>query len=212
MQFINALLDWCKKTVKGLVRPIAQGLNTMSGGHLSPHTITFIGLIMHLPIAVFVATNHPIWAGVLLIVFGLFDTLDGELARLQGSESAVGMMLDSTTDRMKEIILYMGIAYFLVSQATSTAQTATIVVAAAGGSILVSYINAWGEAVLASRSSGKHRINSTFRGGLMRFEVRMFLLVFGLLTGWLWWSVAIIAVAAWLTAFERLNNVVKRLA
>ncbi|HTE57440.1 MAG TPA: CDP-alcohol phosphatidyltransferase family protein [Verrucomicrobiae bacterium] len=211
MQPINSFLDQCKKLVKGVVRPIAQGLNNVSGGQLSPNTVTIVGLCMHIPIAWLIAQDSPVWAAGLLVVFGLFDTLDGELARLQKRESSVGMLLDSTTDRMKEIILYIGIAYLLVSQSSSLpwqpATIAAVAAAACGGSILVSYVNAWGEAILAAKGH-KHTINQTFRSGLLRFEIRMVLIILGLLTGWLLYVVAAIAVLAWLTALERLRNII----
>ena len=215
MQFLNSFLDWCKFVVKRLMRPVAWALQSLSGGKLSPHVVTITGLLAHIPIAVLIATGHPIWAGVLLVIFGLFDTLDGELARLQGSESAVGMLLDSSVDRMKEIVLYIGIAYFLVNHAATgpfdSPQTAAVVVAACGGSMLVSYINAWGDAVLSTHSHQKHAVNQTFRSGLLRFEVRMFLLVVGLLSGGLLQVVCVIALLAWFTAFERLHSVIRRL-
>lgn len=216
MKPINDFLDAVKSVVKRIMRDIARKLNKITGGELSPNAVTFTALFMHVPIALLIASGHHIWAGLLLIFFGLFDTLDGELARIQGTESPVGMMLDSSTDRMKEILLYIGIAYFLVDRAATTtwepAQIAALVAGAVGGSVLVSYINAWGDAVLSATPQKKHAVNATFRSGLMRFEVRMFLIIFGLLTGWLLPIVGLIAILVWLTAFERLNNVIKRLS
>lgn len=214
MQPINSFLDQAKKAVRDFVRPLASGLNTATGGQLSPNTVTFVGFAMHVPIVWLIATGSWSWAAVLLVIFGLFDTLDGELARLQKRESKVGMLLDSTTDRMKEIILYVGIAYALfngvISLPWSDAAVAAFVVAACGGSVLVSYVNAWGEAVMTA-AGHKHVINQTFRSGLLRFEVRMALLIFGLLTGWLLYIIAFIAGMAWLTAFDRLRNITKKL-
>jgi len=196
------------------MHPVAAVLDRLSGGRLSPNSITATGLIMHVPIALLIANGNVLWAALLLVVFGLFDTLDGELARLQGTSSPAGMLLDSTTDRMKEIILYIGIAYFLVSRASTpqnAGHVAAIVAAACGGSVLVSYVNAWGEAILGAHSKNKHTMNQTFRSGLMRFEVRMALLVLGLLSGWLLQFVGAIAVLTWLTAGERLQNILRRL-
>ncbi|MDQ5958686.1 MAG: CDP-alcohol phosphatidyltransferase family protein, partial [Patescibacteria group bacterium] len=61
---------------------IAGLLNKISGGKITPNGITWFGFFMHIPIAYFIATGNLIIAGVGLIIFGLFDTLDGELARL----------------------------------------------------------------------------------------------------------------------------------
>jgi phosphatidylglycerophosphate synthase len=210
---VNSLLDWCKISVKRLVRPLARGLNRLSGGRLSPNAVTITGLLLHLLIATLIARGSTAWAGGLLIVFGLFDTLDGELARLQGTASPAGMFLDSVTDRMKEVILYMGIAYFLLDHTglASSPRVAAVVVAAAGGSLITSYINAWGDAVSTAHSNKKHAVNQTFRGGLMRFEVRMALIVLGLLSGWLVQAVVLIAVLAWITALSRMQSVIRRL-
>lgn len=216
MKPVNNLLDAVKNAVKGYMRRIAKVLNQATGGKLSPNTITIIGLVAHVPIAWLIATGHPIWAAGLLVFFGLFDALDGELARIQKSQSSVGMMLDSTTDRMKEIILYIGITYFVVIGMwvpEDAAYVAALVVAAIGGSVLTSYINAWGEAVMSAHTSRKKQeVNQTFRGGLARFEVRIFLIAFGLATGWLVPVISVIAVLVWWTAFERLISVIRRLA
>jgi CDP-diacylglycerol--glycerol-3-phosphate 3-phosphatidyltransferase len=210
---IAALLDWCKARVRRVMRGVARVLNKLTGGRIRPNTVTLVGLAMHVPIAVLIATRHPLWAAGLLVIFGLLDTLDGELARLQGTTSAVGMFLDSTTDRMKEIILYVGIGYRLLEHAPygSTGFNAAVVVAACGGSILVSYINAWGDAVMSS-SGKRHTVNQAFRGGIMRFEVRMTLLVIGLLTDMLFPVVVLLAVSVGLTAIGRMYHVIRRLA
>lgn len=193
---------------------VAKWLNRVTGGRLSPNAVTIVGLLAHIPIAYLIATDSWPLAALLLLIFGLFDTLDGDLARLQKVDSPAGMLLDSTTDRMKEIILYIGIGYGLVSYAKSAQEaaiTTAFIAAACGGSVLVSYVNAWGEVVMASAGLQKHKINQAFRGGILRFEVRMFLLIFGLVTGWLESVVIVIAILAWFTALERLYNITKRL-
>lgn len=215
MKLVNNFLDACKNAVKRVMRAIAKLLNDITKGKLTPNTVTIVGLMAHVPIAWLIATGHPIWAAGLVIIFGLFDSLDGELARIQGTQSSVGMLLDSTTDRMKEIIIYIGIVYFAVGGMwvpADAAYVAALTVAALGGSVLTSYINAWGEAVLSSHTKRKKQeVNQTFRGGLMRYEVRIFLIAFGLATGWLVPVIAIIAVLVWVTAFERLIGVIRRL-
>ncbi len=193
------------------MRVIAGWLNSLSGGKLSANTITLTGLLAHLPIAYLIATGHIIWAGGLLAIFGLFDTLDGELARLQKKTSAVGMFLDSSTDRMKEILLYCGMVFFLLDT-TSTHVAIFILVAALGVSLLTTYLNAWGEVVLSHYSRAKdHQINSTFRSGLLGFELRMFLIVAGLLSGKLIVALSIILVLGTVTVWQRFMNIIQAL-
>jgi phosphatidylglycerophosphate synthase len=144
-----------------------------------------------------------------LVIFGLFDTLDGELARLQKRASSAGMLLDASTDRMKEVLLYSGIAYSLaVSPQPATAAWAAF---ALGASICVSYVKAKGETAIASSGLSANEVNKLFQDGLLRFEVRMFLLVVGLLSNQLLWVVIVIGVLSAFTAIDRLIKISRRL-
>lgn len=169
-----------KTAVRNLMCRIANVLNRVSGGRITPNHITWSGLLAHIPIGVLIGADYLVIAGVLLIIFGLFDTLDGELSRLQKTSSASGMFLDSFTDRLKEVWLYIGIGWWSVYYA-ETAWLAVLAIACVGISVLISYLNAWGEAVLANHSKNGHAVNKTFRGGILGFEVRMFLLVIAFL-------------------------------
>lgn len=192
------------------MREFAKVLHKISGGRLHPDTVTIIGVLMHVPIAWLIATRHPLWAALLLVIFGLFDTLDGELARLQKRASAKGMLLDASTDRFKETLLYSGIAYFLA--AGTHPEMAAWAAAACGASISVSYVKAKGEsAVAASKTIAHDTLNRMFKDGLLTFEMRMALLVVGLLTGTLEWVVVIIAIFAGFTAVQRLVTITKAL-
>lgn len=199
------------------MRVIARFLNGASGGRLSPNTVTIIGLLMHIPIALLIVNEQFYWAAGLLVIFGLFDSLDGELARLQGKASPAGMLLDSVTDRMKEVILYMGVGYILATEALADNKDvglyAALMVAVVGGSMLTSYVNAWGEVVMTRNKKDTHTaVNQAFRGGLMRFEVRMFLLVVALLTQWFTPILLFVALFSWLTAVERLAGIIRRVS
>jgi len=206
---MNSILEAIKTQVRAIMRIIAKALNKISGGKITPNSVTIVGLLAHVPIAYLIATRHPLWGALLLVIFGLFDTLDGELARLQHRTSPSGMLLDSVTDRMKEVIIYVGIAYYFV--AIGLPYYSVWAAAALGASVVVSYINAWGEAVMAHASLAKQTVNQVFRGGLLRFEVRMFLLVVGLALGGLRYIVPAIAILASITALQRLYLVMKGL-
>jgi phosphatidylglycerophosphate synthase len=167
---------------------------------------------MHAPIAYLIATEHNLLAAILLTVFGLFDTLDGELARLQKREGDRGGLLDAVTDRMKEVVLYTGAAFALVSSAHP--KMAVWAVAACGASICVSYVKAKGEATVART---KHQIpytqlNKMFADGLVPFEVRMAILIAGLLANQLAYTLVIITILASYLAFQRLIKITKQLS
>jgi phosphatidylglycerophosphate synthase len=189
-----------RSAVRAIARAVARFLNAVSGGHITPSMVTYTGLLAHLPIAWLIATTHNVWAAGLLIIFGLFDVLDGELARLQGTTSQAGMLLDSVTDRVKEVLLYLGVSYAIVFG--ERPHMAVWAVAACGASLLVSYVNAWGEAVSAGQPKS-HQINKAFRTGLMGYEVRMFVLVVGLLSNRIILATMVIALLASLTALQR---------
>jgi CDP-diacylglycerol--glycerol-3-phosphate 3-phosphatidyltransferase len=195
-------MDTIRSTVKGFMRHVAQTLDKVSGSKITPNAVTITGLLAHLPIAWLIATRHPYWAALLLVIFGLFDTLDGELARLQHRDSAAGMMLDAVTDRMKEIILYTAVAYAIVAKGQP--YLAIWAVVACGCSLLVSYVKAKGETAVKDQHLSANEINRLFQDGLMRFEVRMGVLVIGLLVSRLVAAVVLIALLSAFTAVRRL--------
>lgn len=203
------LLDTARDGVRAGMRRIARGLNALSGGKVTPNTVTLFGFAMHIPIAYLIAVEQGYWAAGLLVVFGLFDALDGELARLQGKASSAGMVLDASTDRMKEVLLYTGAAYALVS--SSNPKHAVWAVAACGASLCVSYVKAKGETAVQDSKLTPNQINRLFADGLMRFEIRMLVLIIGLVANQLAVAIAVIAVSATLTAFSRLIRITRKL-
>ncbi|CAN5646393.1 archaetidylinositol phosphate synthase [soil metagenome] len=210
MKLINNLLDWCRAIVRNAISRVAVVLDRLSGGRLTATHITLIGLLAHLPIAWLIATGELPIAAVLLAIFGLFDTLDGAMARVQNKESLAGMFLDSTTDRIKEVILYCGIVSYLIGLPDTT--VIVVAVAALGASLLTSYINAWGEVTLAaSIKKHTHKVNQALRIGLGGFEVRMALLVAGLILNRLEIIIYVILVLALLTIAQRIMNTLQRL-
>ena len=205
------MIDRIKKTVRRAMSKLAGLLNHLSGGKLHPDMVTMVGFVMHMPIALLIATRHNYWAAILLLIFGLFDTLDGELARLQKRDSTRGMLLDASTDRLKEVLLYSGAAYALaLSHHPATAAWAA---AACGASISVSYVKAKGEAAIAlSKKQLTHsQLNHLFDGGLLSFEIRMIILILGLVLDQLAVVVAVIAILASFTALQRLARISKQL-
>jgi phosphatidylglycerophosphate synthase len=209
MKLVNTFLDACRTVVRGWMNLLAGILNTVSGGKLSPNAVTILALIMHLPIAWLIATDHYWWAAALLLVFGLFDALDGALARLQKRAGNAGMLLDATTDRIKETMLYCGIAYSLA--AGTNPKLAVWAVAACGASLCVSYVKAKGETAVSDHNLTPNEINRLFQDGLLRFEIRMTILIAGLVLNWLTPAVIVIAIFSTITAIGRLISITKYL-
>lgn len=204
------LINFVRTHIRAVIKIFAHWLNRVTNGKVSPDTVTWIGFVMHLPIAYCIVRGDYILAAVLLLIFGLFDTLDGELARLQSRASSRGMLLDAVTDRLKEVVLYTGIAVRL-SDLHSSAVAWCVV--ACGASLSVSYVKAKGEAAFASQARGMnhHKLNYMFKDGLMSFEIRMVVLFIGLLTNQLAVAVIFIALSSLLTIIPRYTHIAKEL-
>lgn len=206
-------VDVVRQAVRRVVLVVARWLNRLTAGKLHPSTVTVVGVVLHLPIALLIAGGSYWWlAALMLVVFGLFDALDGDLARLQHRVTNNGGFLDASTDRIKEVMLYTSAAYWFAQ--TARPSDAAWAVAACGASLCVSYVKAKGEAVIAT--DGKKLpypvINKLFADGLLPFELRMVLLIAGLLSGYLFWAVAVIAVLSAYTALQRMVRISRALS
>jgi CDP-diacylglycerol--glycerol-3-phosphate 3-phosphatidyltransferase len=208
---MKTVVQGIKNYIRVIMRSVARGINKISGGKVTPNGVTIFGTLMHIPIAFLIATDHFMWAAILLLVFGLFDTLDGELARLQNRSSVQGMLLDASTDRIKEAMLYTGIAYVLATGPHPAG--AAWAAAAVGASITVSYVKAKGEAAVASskKEIPHHTLNRMFADGILTFEIRMFILFVALLADYLLVATAIVAIGATYTALQRLVRISRKL-
>jgi CDP-diacylglycerol---glycerol-3-phosphate 3-phosphatidyltransferase len=139
----------------GLRKGFRPFLSTLHKVGVTPNQITTTGTILNGGVAVLVVFDHLIWAGILLLVAGLFDMLDGSLARLTHKVTPFGAFLDSSLDRVSEGMVLAGVAYFLAAQGGHRASIdAALVVLALLGSILVSYTRARAESLGVECKSG----------------------------------------------------------
>ena len=128
--------------VRGLALPIALALGRLG---LTPNGLTVLGFVGTCLAAV--AAGYQLWvpAGVLVIVFGIFDLFDGALARATGKASKFGAFLDSTLDRTGENLVLAGVAVGC-AQAGFTVGVLLAVLAMAFASV-VTYARAKAEVV-----------------------------------------------------------------
>lgn len=203
-------LDASRDYVRARMTTLAGWLHRTSDGRLQPDHITYIGFVMHIPVALAIAFDAFVLAAVLLVVFGLFDALDGALARLQSSSSDAGMLLDASTDRLKEIFIYTGAAYAMITFLDQPIGAVWAVVAC-GASLSVSYVKAKGETAVKDTSLSTSQVNRLFADGLMRFEVRMGVIVVGLIANQLLIALIIVAILSSYTAFARLLRISRTL-
>ena len=140
---------------------------------LTPNIVTFIGFILNLGVAVvFVMgaekTNrgdlsYVGWAGALILFAGLFDMLDGQVARVGKMKSSFGALFDSVLDRYSELFMFLGICYYLISHHYLMSSLFAFI--GMIGSMMVSYTRA--------RAEG---LGIECKGGLMQRPERIVLL------------------------------------
>jgi CDP-diacylglycerol--glycerol-3-phosphate 3-phosphatidyltransferase len=136
------LTDQLRARFKGVLDPIGAFFNHIG---LTPNTMTILGLIGNAIGALFLAMGHMTIGGIIILLMGPVDALDGTMARLRGEPGKFGAFVDSVTDRYSELIILMGLLYYYVEQGDAVATL--LIYAAAAGSVLVSYIRARGQSL-----------------------------------------------------------------
>ncbi|MDY0041969.1 MAG: CDP-alcohol phosphatidyltransferase family protein [Desulforhabdus sp.] len=113
---------------------------------LKPNHITFMGLFTSF-LAGIAFAYRPFWGGLLTLLTGLLDTLDGSLARTLGHAKKSGAFLDSVLDRYTEFIIYLGIWCYFYRHGTGTPFISLTILLILFGSLMVSYTRARAESL-----------------------------------------------------------------
>lgn len=133
-----------KESARGILAPVVRLAIAL---HLTPNTITVIGLLITIAASALVGAGWLIVGAAVLTAGSLLDAVDGALARAQGGGTAFGSFLDSTLDRASEAILYAGIATWFLTTLEEPAVPVVAVFVALSGSFLVSYARARAEGI-----------------------------------------------------------------
>jgi CDP-diacylglycerol--glycerol-3-phosphate 3-phosphatidyltransferase len=176
---------------KGVLDPLGTFFNKLG---LMPNTMTILGLVGNTIGAYFLARGNMLVGGILILIMGPVDALDGTMARLRGEPTKFGAFVDSVTDRYSELVIFMGLLFYYLQKADWL--TAGVVYLAAAGSVLVSY----------ARARGQSLGYDTKVGILTRFE-RYLVLSPALIFNLPWLGAWIIAIFANLTAVQRILDV-----
>lgn len=176
---------------KGFLDRIASAVNRTG---ILPNTITLLGFLGTLAGAILIGRGEIMWGGILVLLMGPLDALDGAMARQRGDLTEYGAFFDSVTDRYSELVIYAGLIYYFSQQGSSLYVCLTF--AAAAGSVLVSYTKARAEALGFSAKVG-------ILTRIERYLVMAPCLVFNIPHIAVW----IIAVLANVTAVQRIVKV-----
>ena len=118
-------------------------------GHINPNILTVIGVSLNVGCGLLFGMGRFFSAGITLIVANLFDMLDGQVARLSGRVTRFGGFLDSSLDRLSDMVVFVGLMVFY-ARATEFHSTLNVFLAGAGlmGSVMVSYASARAESLI----------------------------------------------------------------
>lgn len=166
---------------------------------LSPSVITVSGALICLAAAATFAAGRFLAGGLLLGLGGLFDLVDGIVARQNGSESKVGAFLDSTLDRLVDMAVLVGLMvhYAVAGQPGWVALAGLVLIT----SVMTSYAKARAET-----------LGQSIAKGIFERGERIGLLVVAGLTGWMLPILGILAVGGLITASQRFVQACRKLA
>jgi CDP-diacylglycerol--glycerol-3-phosphate 3-phosphatidyltransferase len=166
---------------------------------LNPNLLSVLGVLVSLCSAVSFAWGGLPLGGVLLLVGGFFDLVDGAVARHNGTSSSFGAFLDSTLDRIVDMAILLGILMHYAKDGELA--LALLAGLASITTVMVSYTKARAESIV-----------SGFNGGIMERGERVLFLVAGALTGYLPLCLGIVAAGSAVTAIQRVAMAYREMA
>ncbi len=180
-----------KEAFRRLIRPLARVLSAI---RVRPDALTVAGWCLSVGAAVLFTVGYTKTAGAVVLLAGLFDALDGAVARESNRMSEFGAFLDSTLDRLSESAIFAGIVFFYA--ASSRPYEALLAGVAMTFSLVTSYTRA--------RAEG---LGLECEVGLLERAGRVVILSLSSLTGFLIVGVGLVAVGALVTTAQRILHV-----
>lgn len=121
----------------------------LARGRINPNLLTVAGVSINILCGLLFGLGYFFWAGIILIVANLFDMLDGNVARLTGRVTRFGGFLDSSLDRLSDMVVFLGLMVFYARD-TQFHSTLNVFLAGAAmmGSVMVSYASARAESLI----------------------------------------------------------------
>ena len=151
--------DFAQQLIYKIIDPVVRGMIKVG---ITPNFVTATGLVLNVVACVificgdmrgkpFYGVTHGMerdlsfvgWGGFVILFAGLFDMLDGQVARIGKMSSRYGALFDSVLDRYSELIVLFGICYYLILQGYFVSSLFAFI--ALIGSMMVSYVRARAE-------------------------------------------------------------------
>ena len=188
-QFRAALLRYVEVPGARLLRAL----------RLTPNAVTLLGFGITLAAACLVCFGWLLIGGIVFLAGSGLDLMDGALARLTGTDSSFGALLDSVFDRLGEAALFLGLTIHALQADFSDNYRLFFVIV-----VLLALIFSQGVSYLRARGEG---LGVFIRSGLMTRPERVALLGIGLLIGQIEWFLLAIAVVSCFTLFQRMFTI-----
>jgi CDP-diacylglycerol--glycerol-3-phosphate 3-phosphatidyltransferase len=180
-----------KEALLFALRPVVRWLSVM---RVRPDTLTVIGWTLALGAAVLFGLGYARVAGLVMLLGGLFDALDGAVARETNRMSSFGAFLDSTLDRLSEAAVFVGLIFYYAS--ANRPYEALLAGVAMTFSLLTSYTRA--------RAEG---LNINCEVGLLERAGRVVILSVLSIAGLPTVGLALVAAGALVTTAQRIHHV-----
>ena len=174
-----------------VLRPLVRWLSAM---RVRPDTLTIVGWTLALCSAVLFGVGYARVAGAVMLFAGLFDALDGAVARESNQISAFGAFLDSTLDRLSESAVFVGVIFFYAT--SSMPYEALLAGVAMAFSLMTSYTRA--------RAEG---LGLECEVGLLERAGRVLILSVFSMAGFLTLGIGLVAAGALVTTAQRILHV-----
>lgn len=184
MTYTRAIGIACNKVILLIVRALALS-------KIHPNVLTFLGLLINGVAAVLLASGKFFTAGLVMIAAGIFDMVDGRVARQTNRVTRFGGFFDSVLDRYSDLVLLMGLLVYYASINRFFYVVLTAVVMT--GSVMVSYTRARAENVIPQ-----------CKVGFMERPERVVLLIIGALFNRMAPVLWVIAVLSNITVIHRM--------
>ncbi len=201
---------WASSRMPGVLNTKLRGVwdkvmtpvgSALGRSGLTPNMVTYLGVAVQVVVAYFILIDRLLVAGLVAIVAGLLDTVDGAVARARGLATKFGAFMDSTTDRLADALVFGPIAWLFLASPTAAANdqqwVGGLALAVLVLSFLVSYVKA--------RAEG---LGFECNVGLIERAERLIIVIIGLVfSSVLPLALGLLALASLVTLLQRILHV-----
>ncbi len=176
------------KICTAILDTLVRGISKLRVG---PNLLTFFGFLITILSAFYLAQGNFFYAGIVIIFSGIFDMLDGRLARITNNVTRFGAFFDSVLDRYSDMILFLALMiHYIKNQQMMYVLLSGIVMI---GAIMTSYTRARAESLVP-----------TCKVGFLERPERLVLLIIGTIFGRMAAVLWVLAVLSNLTVVHRI--------